>query len=382
MNKLLLVLVLSLILSSCTKKETPPPTLPLVQVVQVKQDTVQIEKDFVGQVYGSTDLSIRARVEGFLDGIHFKEGEPVKKGQLLYTIESQPYRESLAAAESQLTEAQVRLTKAINDYKRIAPLADMKAVSERDRDAATAEKEAAEANVMAAEARMALQKIQLGYTRILSPVNGLIGKTNAKEGEFVGRSPNPVILNTVSTLDSVRVEFFITENDYLKLASKIQTEMESGIETPPFKAKLILSDGQIYSEDGRIIFVNRQIDASTGALLVQSIFPNADRLIRPGQFAKIRVTVDQLNEGLLIPQRCVSEFQGKFSVMSLSDSSTIVQKPIEIISTYRDYYIVKSGLSARESIVYEGLQKAKNGIKVTTEQIDFQSQFTNNPAQK
>jgi membrane fusion protein (multidrug efflux system) len=376
MKKLTLGLFLLLAMYSCQEEQVSTPPPPTVQVVTVIEDTVRIEKDFVGQVYGIKDIPIRARVEGFLDDIHFQEGMKVKKGQLLYSIDPQPFQAALTAAQSQLAEAKVGRVRASNDLERVVPLADMKAISERDRDASIAEKDASEEMVNAAQANVEIQEIQLSYTRIKSPIDGLIGKTQAKEGEFVGRSPNPVILNTVSKIDSVRVEFFVTENDYLRFAKDYRASAQKG-NRPRDNAnlRLILSDGSIFEHYGKVDFINREVDASTGAILIQASFPNPDGLIRPGQFARVRAVVEELDKGLLVPQRAVSEFQGRFSVMAVTDSNTVTQKPVEILGSYRDYYIISQGLTTGEDIIFEGIQKAREGEKVNPEVIDFKSQY-------
>ncbi|MCZ4410626.1 efflux RND transporter periplasmic adaptor subunit [Cryomorphaceae bacterium 1068] len=376
MKKLISGIVCLIVLFSCKEEQVQAPPPPTVQVVKVIEDTVRIEKDFVGQVYGIIDIPIRARVEGFLEGIHFREGMKVTKDQLLYSIDPQPFQALLTAAQSQLAEAKVGQVRASNDLDRVEPLADMKAVSERDRDASIAERDASEEMVNAAAANVEMQEIQLSYTQIKSPINGLIGKTQAKVGEFVGRSPNPVLLNTVSRIDSVRVEFFITENDYLQLAKEIREDISNGHEREVFGLKLILSDGSVFAHSGKVDFINREVDSNTGALLIQASFPNPDGLIRPGQFARVRAVINELDNGMLVPQRAVSEFQGRFSVMVVTDSSTVTQKPIDILGKYKDYYIISKGLTKGESIVFEGIQKTKDGQKVNVEVIEFESQYT------
>ncbi len=374
--------VLAVLLFGCAEevqKQMPPPK---ISVVEATEDEVEIEKDFVGQVYGYIDIPIRARVQGFLEGIHFNEGMPVKKGQLLYTVDSDPFEASLAASQSKLAEAEIELVNASNELNRIAPLAEMKAVSESDHDAAIAAKGAAEAMVDAAEANVRIEQIQLSYCKILSPVDGLIGKTEARVGEFVGKDPNPVILNTVSAIDSIRVEFFITETDYLMLARQFREDRdkESEEESNAYNLKLILSDGTEFEQKGRINFVNRQVDASTGALLVQASFPNDGGLIRPGQFARVRAIVERVDNGVIIPQRCVSEFQGRFSVMTVTDSNTVAQRPVTIVGPYRDYYLIGSGISKGDRLVLEGIQKVKEGMKVEPNVISFKSQFAEQTA--
>jgi len=380
MKRLISFIAIITLLFSCKQEEmgssdvAPPP----VHVLKVVQDNVELEKEFVGQVYGKVDIPIRARVEGFLQGIHFQEGRPVKKDQLLYSIDPDPFLQSVAAAESELAAANTELTRASNDLDRIKPLADMNALSQRDLDGAIASKEAAEAMVDAAEAGLRAEKIRLSYTKLYSPINGVIGKTNAKIGEFVGREPNPVILNTVSRVDSIRVEFFITEDDYLYLAREAQLARESGKVPEGQKSrpmKLILSDGSVFDQEGYVDFVDRSVGVATGSILIQSSFPNPDKLIKPGQFARVRVVVESVEDGLLVPQRSVSEFQGNFFVLKVDENSKVEQAKVEIIGPHKDYYLIGSGLEKGDKIVFESIQQVKSGMTITPIDTVFQSQF-------
>lgn len=378
MRILLASLVAVMLLLGCKKEnKTQVSTPPDVHVVSVVQEDIKLEKEFVGQVYGKVDIPIRARVEGFLEGIHFEEGRPVKKDQLLYSIDPNPFLQAVAAAESELAAANTELTRTSNDLERIRPLAEMNALSERDLDAAIANKEAAEAMVNAAQARLRAQQINLGYTKVYSPINGIIGKTKAKVGEFVGREPNPVILNTVSNVDSIRVDFFITEGDYLQLAREVQLERKSG---NPGKQKqeplkLILSDGSVFDQVGHIDFVDRGVGEATGSILIQSSFPNPDRLIKPGQFARVRVVVENVENGLLIPQRSVSEFQGNFFVLKVDENNKVEQSMVEITGPYKDYYLINSGLNKDDRIVFESIQQVKSGMIISPVDTVFKSQF-------
>ncbi len=220
-NYFRLILLTLFTISSCGKKE--PAVLPPqpFQVYVIESKSVPVFEDFVGQVYGEKDIPIRARLEGFLTGMHFQEGQPVKKGQLLYSIDPEPFEEKVAAELSKVTEAQTVLVQTENDLRRIEPLAEMSAVSKQELDMATARRDAAISSLEAAKANLNIAKINLGYCKMYAPIDGIIGRTHAREGEFVGKDPNPVILNTVSELSSVRVQFFLSENDYLKLAREI-----------------------------------------------------------------------------------------------------------------------------------------------------------------
>jgi membrane fusion protein (multidrug efflux system) len=375
-----LIMIMSIALVACQSEkaaQTPPP--PQVKVIVTQAQKVAVPIEFVGQVYGEDDITIRARVEGFLEGIHFEEGSEVEKDQLLYTIESQPYEADVAAMMSRVAEAKIMLSKAASDLKRIRPLAARKAVSESDLDAAQAAYDAAQASVEAAEANLRAAQIKLSYTRILSPIDGLIGKTNAKVGDFVGRSPNPVILNTVSNISTVRVEFFLTENQYLQVARRIQ-EFEKSKETGPDEEaqkgrstlQLYLADGSLYPERGTFDFIDRNIDPTTGSILIQVSFPNPEGLIRPGQFARIRTIAETIPNGILIPQRCVSELQGIQRVFVVGSDNKVEERRVDRGPAIGSNWLILEGLAAGEKVVYEGLQKVSDGAVVNPEIVSVE----------
>lgn len=352
-------------LTACQETQSTQPKPATITVVHPKTSEVPVSKDFVGQVYGIKDIQIRARVEGYLEKISFKEGEGVKKGSPLYKIDPQPFLASVAREKSALAEAKIQLTKSKSDLDRIKPLAKINAVSQSDLDAAQAEYQASMASVEAAQAQLELAEIELSYCEISAPITGLIGKTKARVGEFVGRDPNPVILNTVSKIDSFRVEFFLTETDYLRFARKIQEEREKGDTIEPGKAipqELILSDGTTYEHMGYVDFVDREIDPTTGSILVQATFPNPNRIIRPGQFAKIRSQVNKIENALLVPQRSVSQFQGTFSVYVVDENNTVHQQLIEVGPKHNEYWVVLKGLQKSDRIVLDAIQKVRDGM--------------------
>jgi len=355
---------LLLALLACSKEEAtkvaPPP--PKVTVIVTAAQEVPLYQEFVGQIFGLNDIAISARVEGFLEGIHFQEGSEVEKGQLLYTLESQSFKEKVAAQMSRVAEAETMLAKAKGDLDRIKPLAEVKAVSESDLDTAVAVHEAALASLKAAQANLRAVKIQLGYTKIYSPISGIIGKTQAKVGDFVGRNPNPVILNTVSQVDTVLVNFFITESQYLELA-RLRAQSEPSKQEAK-KLELILADESVYEQKGKADFVGREVDPTTGALLVQASFPNPDKLLRPGQFAKVRIEVDVVKDGILIPQRCVSELQGLFSVFVVVSNNTVERREIKVGPKVKEFWLIVEGLKPGEQVVYEGLQMVRDGTIV------------------
>ena len=377
--KLILPCMLFLLLFSCSKKDeqqaqAPPPQVTVV-VTQAKD--VPIYQEFVGQIYGFKDIAIRARVEGFLEGIHFEEGSRVEKGALLYTLESQPFEADVAAKMSRVAEANTMLAKAKSDLDRIEPLAKENAVSQSDLDGAVAQYEASIESVNAAKANLRASNIQLGYTKIYSPITGIIGKTNAKVGDFVGRSPNPVILNTVSRIDTVLVEFFITETQYLQLARRYSSEVESADQkTRKGELELILADGSLYGYKGKPEFIDRNVDPTTGAILVQASFPNPKELLRPGQFAKVKALVAVVKDGILIPQRCVVELQGLYSVYIVGEGDKVQTRRIKVGPKIKQFWLITEGLKPDEHVVYEGLQRAKDGavVKPTVKDIESKDQ--------
>ena len=211
-------------------------------------------------------------------------------------------------------------------------------------------------------------RIELGYTKVYSPINGIIGKTEVYPGDYVGKGIGNVVMNEVSRIDTILVNFHLPEEKYLEIARFI-SEADPSVKRdnqPRTALTLILSDGTIYPEGGRIRFANRQVNASTGTILLQASFPNTESILRPGQFAKVRGVINVLKGGLLIPQRCVQEMQGNYSVFVVNKNNEVEFRKIEVLSSYEtSYMIVSSGLEPGEKVVYEGLQKVKGGVKVT-----------------
>lgn len=363
----MMAIIIPVLLSSCGKKETAPPPLPKVKVVSVLQTNVPIPVDFVGQTYGYKDIPIRARVDGFLTGMYFQEGTIVKKGQLLYTIDPEPLKAIEAEKMSGLAEAETRMVKAESDLKRIKPLAEINAVSKRDLDAAVADYEAAKARVEAEQAQVKYAQINLGYTRISSPIDGIIGMTKAKTGEYVGKNPNPIVLNEVSSIDTILVNFSISESEFLKLSRMRQAKLADTTKSngnQKAQISLVLSDGSTFSHPGKFNFADRQVDPATGTILFQASFPNPEKLLRPGQFARIKVVLEEVEGGLLIPQRCVKELQGIHQVYALNENGEIVLKNVKMGVKVGGMWMVESGLSAGETVVFEGLNLVRPGVKV------------------
>ncbi|MCT4645357.1 MAG: efflux RND transporter periplasmic adaptor subunit [Carboxylicivirga sp.] len=359
---------------SCKSKrpEMGPPQLP---VYTAKSEQVAIAKDFIGQTYGLFDISIRARVDGYLEGIHFEEGGNVKRGQLLYTIDPAPLDAKVAEALSMVAQAKTNLVKAESDYKRYKPLAETNAVSQTDYDAAVASYGAAQASLEAAEASLDYAKIQRSYANIFSPITGIIGRSEAKVGDYVGREPNPVVLNTVSRLDTIRVQFHLTELQYLNIAQyeKARRTIEDGPRQERPEVELFFADGSRHTELGNVDFIGRNIDPTTGTLLVQASFGNPNKLVRPGQFARVRIKVDDPSETLLIPVKCLQEVQGEYNVYVVDAENKIEFRAVEVGEMLQDMMVIRSGLSPNERVILEGINKVQSGMVIVPQEKEFKS---------
>ena len=352
--------------AACSKPE--PPAMPPMEVavVEVQPRDIPIHLDMIGQTRGSVDIPIRARVDGVLDEIHFLEGRDVAKGQLLYVIDPTPFKTQVVEAQGRLAEAQTRLAKAASDLERIRPLAEMDAVSKQDLDAAVAQFEAAQGSLQAAKAQVEQAEIQLGYTRIKAPVDGLIGITQAKVGEYVGRSPNPVVLNVVSQIDPIRVRFSINEREYLRFRREFAGRMRAAEnERPTAKGlQLILSDGSVHENEGHVVSFDAAIEPTTGTLTLEADFPNPERIVLPGQFARVRGVLQKREAVLAVPQRAVMETQGIFQLAVVGTDGTVDIRQVQMGPRVDGEWIVESGLKPGERVALEGLQRMRPGVKV------------------
>lgn len=347
MSRLFSLLFLML-LFSCTKDQTAQQQPVEVPVANVVQKDIEVTQEFVGQTYGGADIEVRARVQGWVTQIHFREGTEVKKGQLLYTIDPLPYKTTADQARGQLAEADAMLVKAKSDLDRIKPLAEMNAVSQRELVAAQGQYDAAVARRKAMAANLENAQIQLGYTQIYSPIDGTIGISKADVGDFVG-GIQLLILNTVSSISSMRVRFAIAEREYLSFRKRIL-----GGEKINSAVELILADNTLHPQKGQLALADRQIDPATGTLTLEAIFPNPDKILRPGQFARIRMIVETLPGALLVPQRAVTEMQGTFQVYVVDKDNKLQIKVVEAGSRYGTNWIIRKGLEPTDRVALVG----------------------------
>ena len=362
--------LLALGLVACGGKQAPEMPPMEVAVLEAVPRDIPLYLDMVGQTLGSVDIQIRARVDGVLEEMHFLEGRRVEKDQLLYVIDSRPYKSKVVEAEGRLAEARTRLANAASDLERIRPLAEIDAVSEQDLDGAIAQFEAAEGALQAAEAQVEQAKIELSYTRITAPVDGSIGITMARVGEYVGQSPNPVVLNVVSQTDPIRVRFSINEREYLRFSREFAASMRDVDDINPDRRtlQLILADGLIHDHRGDVVSFDAAIDPKTGTLTLEADFPNPDRIVLPGQFARVRGVIDERKDAIAVPQKAVIETQGLFQLAVIAEDGTVELRRVEMGPRLDGEWIVESGLEAGERVAIEGLQRLRTGVKVVPKQ--------------
>jgi len=360
------LLSLPVFISSCSKEEATQETVKPIEiaVAKVAKRDVPINFEFVGQTKGAIDAPVRARVEGVLLSIEFQEGKEVKEGQLLYTIDPAPFNAKLAESQGKLAEATTRLAKAESDLKRMETLVKINAVSRRDYDTAVAQEGAAKGAVDAAKAVNEAAKIDLSYTKILAPTSGVIGLSAAKVGEFVGKPPNPVVLNTVSKLDPIHVRFAITEKEYLFFA-KLKKSLEGKGQEPQKKVLTMqLADGSEFDQKGEVDSIDREIDAQTGSMAVEAAFPNPDKMVRPGQFARIKTVGDTIKDALLIQKTALRELQGQYQVFVVKSDNTVESRNVKVGSEVDNMQVIESGLADNEVVAIEGLQRLKSGMPI------------------
>ena len=361
-RKLAIVLAAALLVGSC-KKPAPAPAPPAeVYVTPVVQEDVPIYLELIGQTTGFQDVEIRARVEGFLESVNFREGSFVQKGQLLYQIDRQPLEATLMGAKADQARSQATLEKTETDVARYLPLVAKQAVSKQELDNAMSARQAARAQVNAAKAAVDEATINLGYTRVTAPIAGLIGTTKVKAGNLVGRG-EPTLLTTISQIDPMIFKVAVTEADYLRLtkrtAETVAQARRAGIE-------LTLADGTVHPKKGTVGPVEREVDPATGTLGVQLFFPNPDRILRPGQYGKVRVLVDNKRDALLVPQRAVQEVQNLHSVAVVDTESRVAFRNVSVGPRVDTLWVIEEGLEPGDQVVAEGLQAISDGAVVRT----------------
>jgi membrane fusion protein (multidrug efflux system) len=397
------------------KQEAAAPPPPTVVVAEVPQRTVQVSAEFVARTEAVPTVEIRARVPGVLEQVRFREGSEVGRGQVLFMIQQDEYKAALQSAQAQLAKAEADLTRARDtsvvdrsraqldqakadlgktrqDVARYRPLAEAQAIPQQDLDTSVSAERVAAAGVEAAEAalkdtvlsqRTAIQlseaavqsakaavtqaDLNLKYTVVESPISGIISKLAVDTGNLVGKN-EPTLLATVSSIHPIFADFSLAEADYLRLVKRIPTlgrgEVPKNLQPT---LELILVDGTVFPEKGRPVFVDRAIDQKTGTIQVRAEFPNPQRLLRPGQFGRVRAVTEEVRDAVLVPQIAVQDLQGAKTVLVVGEGDKVALRTVTLREPYQQFYIVSAGLKAGERVIVEGVQKARPGMQVKAE---------------
>jgi RND family efflux transporter MFP subunit len=407
-----LALALCLFCAACgtdAPKGEPPPPPPKVTVMTLKSQTIPIVQDFVGTTQGNQDVDIRARVRGTLDRVLFKEGTLVKAGQVLFVLQKDTYEAAVQAAEAAVLKAKAQIYEAEQSVPvlqatalvaqnrarvgkqqlsvdRLTPLAAAHAVPQEDLDNATqnlavtkadlvaslanlkstqvgqkSSIDTAHAALLSAQSQLAVAKLNLSYCTIAAPVTGIIGFLKFDVGNVVGDADSQ-ILDTISSINPLNVQFSADENTYLSLVGRSQTY--NGAPLRDQQLTLLLSNGATFPYKGSLETVNRALDTKTGTIEVKASFPNPDNTLRPGQFGRVRIVTKVQSDAILIPQKAIVQYQGSTSALVVPTDGVVVQRSVTLGPISGDSYVITSGLRAGERVVVEGVQKAVPGKKV------------------
>jgi len=384
---LVAAILVNVVTRSGAKASVQAPSAPVVQVAAVEEKDVPVYGEWIGTLAGQVNADVKAQVTGYLLKRNYEEGAYIRKGQLLFEIDPRPLQAALDQAKGQLDQAQAQLIqdeaqlataeanqlKSQLDFEKYAPLAKVDAVSQQDLDNANQTNLANKAQVKVAEAAIAsahaqihasqaaveTAAINLNFTRIASPIDGIAGIAQAQVGDLVSTSSG--VLTTVSTVDPIRDYFSVSEQEYLALQKRF-----SGLAKDHWKLQLILADGSTYSHEGEFYFADRQVNQNTGAIQLAALFPNPGNVLRPGQYGKVRAVVRTQQNALLIPQAAVTEQQGNYQVAVVDKSGRVAMSSVRVGERAGTMWVIQDGLKPGDQVVVEGQQNLRPGTKVQT----------------
>jgi len=363
---------------SSTAAPSPPP--PEVLVAPVIRQDVPVYSEWLGTTDGSINAQIRARVQGYLQARHYREGTFVKTGDLLFSIDPRPYQAALDQAKGDLGRAEAALGKTRLDVARYTPLAKEGAISQQELDNAIQADRGNQASVAAARAAVKQAELNLEWTQVKSPIAGIAGIAVAQIGDLISAN---TLLTTVSRVDPMKVTFPISEREYLKFAGRIGQAMQAEIHAqqhgPPIE--LILADGSVYPQQGGFALPDREVDLKTGTITVVSYFPNPKGVLRPGLYAKVRAVTDQKAGALLVPQRAVQELQGTRRVAVVNAENKIEFRVVKASTRVGTLWVIDEGLTPADRVVVEGLQKVRDGAPVVAKPAPAELTFAGTPTQ-
>lgn len=354
-------LIVSLLLLSCSEPaKQAAPVAPAVKVAVVMQQDVSVYEEWVGTLDGMVNATINAQVTGYLIKQNYKEGDFVKKGQLLYEIDPRTFQASLAQAKANLAQQQAVLQTnqlALNRIKRLLP---EKAVSVLDRDNAVGKVASSNAEVLAAQAAVETAELNLSFTKITSPISGIAGVSKAQLGDLVGPSSANNALTSVSQVDPIRAYIGLSEQQYLRFVEKRQNASANNDSIP---VELTLADNSIYPESGKFFFAGREVDANTGTIKSAVLFPNTNNMLRPGMYARIRANVNT-ESGLLVPQLAVMQLQTATQLAVVNKEDKVEMRTVTLGRNSGKLVMIKEGVKLGERVIVEGGQKVRDGMKV------------------
>jgi len=355
----LLLAGLAAMAGGCREKEAAKAPPPMdVLVAEVVKDKVPVTQEWIGTITGFINAEIRPQVKGYLLSKNYKEGDLVKTGDLLFQIDPREFQAVVDQAKGQVAQNQALLKKTQLDVARYQPLAKEGAVSQQELDNAIQANLRNEAAVEAAQAALRQAELNLSWTRVTSPIDGISGIAIAQIGDLVGIT---TVLTTVSQLDPIKVVFPVSEQEYLRFA---RARVANGGKERDTPLELILADGTVFPQSGTVYAVGREIDPRTGTLTIEGTFPNADNVLRPGGYAKVRAVIDELPDALVVPQAAIKDFQGSAQVAVVNAENKVEMRTVTTGPRYGTDWVVTAGLRAGERVVAEGLQKIRGGQTV------------------
>ena len=352
-----------------SKKKTAPLPPRQLKVVRVEQQMIPTPMSFTGQLSSNYSAVIQPRVSGYLTSKNYEKGMPVKRGQLLYTIDPSQINTQLLAAEASLAAARAEAVEARNNYERAVPLAKIEAISRSDLDQYTAAYRSAESSVKSAEQQLRNARLESGYTRIYSPIDGVIGQTAASVGDYVGVGTEYSVLSTIENIDTVSVNIsipiaeYLTRRDSSAMPSYDNSRLLSNI-------RLYMADGSPYPYEGSYSYTEQNVGSQTGTIVVVVNFPNPQQILKAGQYARISANVGEQRPSILIPQRCVTQSLDRTSVWVVGADGTLSFREVTLGPTIDSLWIVRSGLNDGELVLVDGIQRARNGERITPIEIN------------
>ncbi len=372
-----LALAVCLGVAGCSGDKKPAEAaLPEVQVITVTPRDVPIYQQWIGTLDGYPNAQIRAQVSGYLVKQDYAEGSEVKQGDLLFEVDPRPFQATLDQALGKLAQDEAQYGKTQLDVKRYTPLAREQAISQEELDDAIQANLVAQAAIQADTAAVETARLNLGFCKITSPIDGIAGIAQAQIGDLVG--PGGTVLTMVSTMDPMRAYFNISEQSYLAFCQQFTNAAERRAYRSQMELQLILSDGSVYPAPGKWFFTSRQVDVNTGTLQIAGLFPNPDYILRPGQYALVRAKTETRHGAILIPQRAVTELQGSYQVAVVDADNKAHVKTVQVGAQMGNDWLIEKGLEPGDRVVAEGTQKVREGAMVDPQ--PYPAQRTNGAA--